>query len=1763
MMWNSKRKGVRVFRVMITSFLILCLFTSFTIKGYGPVVSQAVEDAQTTYVSDVRLFYSMDSADAAKKKCKDSGYIPVEGDLNKGAGKNYVIMGYKETTDKNDAICSIRTLSMDAGYQLTDYKKLKESYKNTNVPVIDAISAAADEFISNYESKAPKALMAYKGLNLIDVPEKNNIKLGDYIVSGQADWNFYAEVVARASAGTINAIVGYLSLGVSGYLNEVNAEDDAVSMSWAEAIENSLVWDEVDEATTEDARDDLYTEYGDDARAFHKKLQEFAAYVDNATRVFDEATYAQEIGKYQSKTDGQIVDDKQGASENDQAAIYLALYEELEKYNVRAGETTTLGEYLLDLGHETSDDVDLTKIYPVIGSMTYAQRCIATMTGLLGLAPSLGENEENQKTEETISEAAENIQKILGKNSYSVWMNDNEKIKDKKVAFTSDATRKNSAQTLLDNYDPSTWKEKADEVMKWVNLALGIVSCVLILAKFQAVATVLALVPAGICAIAAACGLTCAATTISVIAGKIAGAAAAATGPVGWIILAVLVVSMIVIFAVSEILKYIKENKDYDYTDVPEFVAECATSGNNEYLTYYQGVGSEECTGEKTGDYHGSAGISDVNGRMGFHGWNCMYFSKDTNTGTPLIVKKGESPFVITYGDGNAKKGYDNVKAFGMVSAANMNYLMKEDKEGGVFVHYRTEKSILNENGSDENVGATDKSSKYIKDIIVASADTEKRAKAKLTAKGYEIWDHNIAGDARYTSRNAEWAYTYLGYTTTTNPKQAITDIRVATFFPEANKELSFGGVKYGCSGNLGYKADSTTEDKEYPSDLDGLWITTDEKAGTPIGADKLHLVSDHKNGDYMNKQGWVPVTTFSGVPYNFASTRDVDGGDKELGRLANADYRYTCYQTSEDNKWDSKANYIYYEPETKYTEGTKYLSGLFFTFGTDSESTAAKVGETLATYSQLTDRMKKTPNAVMLGNDNLAKSYVFKGYIVESNQKYMNLWYTWSYNPYRAITDIKAFQGTTFSSELPYTLNKPVKFDGKNAVNTAYDSVTVVSQRTTIKCKYVTRGIGPENAYMTPTGLIGANKQVRQGTTQYQPGGYGYTKGKMPFISSGLYVSGPVKGVDGLTLNDVVATSGYHEAEVKDGVISANLGGEKTLSGEAASGEFNSIQEMKAPHEKRPFNIAYPEWTDPDGETHAAGNPLYIYTRSTAHRGKYISKLFVGSFSFGQTGLEENKDTNHEVAKQVDLNALVEANAQAVDEVIPVNAAVVPGRAWYDSVMNPMNKHGSYVDMQGGWYEPVDAAPGNGAIDENTETLPCAPPYYDIVGSKGGHHNAGGGINNAEFVDRPASYISVERTDSADDAVKGILLFKAGKDVKTAAEKIQVDGIEYRCASTSTPIIMAAPGENNSYETQEYTWKTQKYFLYYTMNSGASPGQPLTDLKVDDRVFNSKQATALCADEKDKVESGADGKKTITDRAKPYGESEVSTFIHAKYEKAGNMYFNKIYTANGSTEKEALFRLLEQGCTEYCDMNLNEGAVLSAEEKKANSKRVSGDYIYFGYRGYALDQEAIDEKTSAEAKQKEIDKQLEQAIYDVVCTVGEPYHSEGIMTERYQVKYSPVIKLGKNDDPSGTDLNAGTNGPEIYMYYTTPYLVNNYNKKTGKDVRKTLSTEPKEYLKSPLTSIAFARYDRVPYTDGKAAAGNTNLPWEYVLYSDYSSAVDLNDGAVVLDNDLHLDNNRISMFVQRESGFVKPAAEITGGYLSGTAEIGEMWLNQ
>ena len=112
----------------------------------------------------------------------------------------------------------------------------------------------------------------------------------------------------------------------------------------------------------------------------------------------------------------------------------------------------------------------------------------------------------------------------------------------------------------------------------------------------------------------------------------------------------------------------------------------------------------------------------------------------------------------------------------------------------------------------------------------------------------------------------------------------------------------------------------------------------------------------------------------------------------------------------------------------------------------------------------------------------------------------------------------------------------------------------------------------------------------------------------------------------------------------------------------------------------------------------------------------------------------------------------------------------------------------------------------------------------------------------------------------------------------------------------------------------------------------------------------------------------------------------------------------------------------------------------------------------------------------------------------------------------------------------------------------------------------KPLFTVPKQYLKSPLTKIGFALNDYVPASDQfvDETTGNTQtLPWEYVIDKDYRNPIDFNEGAVAFDKDHKTSDNRIAMFVQRDAGNVKPAAEITGGYSTASVIEGRMYLQK
>ena len=877
------------------------------------------------------------------------------------------------------------------------------------------------------------------------------------------------------------------------------------------------------------------------------------------------------------------------------------------------------------------------------------------------------------------------------------------------------------------------------------------------------------------------------------------------------------------------------------------------------------------------------------------------------------------------------------------------------------------------------------------------------------------------------------------------------------------------------------------------------MFFTTNENVGTPIEVGKLHLLTDHSQAE----PGWEAVTTFSGLPYNFNSTRYNDRGtinSLKPGRLHVYAFNYTGYLTDEDYTWNNKKCYLYYEPEVKYTEGTKYLSGIFFAFGADLDT-----GSLGSHITELFDTISAIPNVEEADSSKgvkLAQSFFYKGYIAESNQKYLRLYYSWSYNPYRALTDVQAFRGEPYVSSLPYTIEKALTYPATESASAqtsaSYAAATVVSQRSLVS-DWAIRGISPENAYMAPNGLLGANDQVTTGYSREAQGNITFGYGQMPLLPTNLYVSGYVKGRSRLTLDDIVISQNRHDGENNNGTITADVSEELTLGENKAEGDFCSVQDLKDPYSLSAFNLSYPKWTDDEGSKltekeeksgiiyftdkmasdyiHEAGPSVFVYIKHQVVKKKYISRIFVGSAT-RDDAKSTDKDVLKGYDKQADLNAMVMAASAASDEVMPYNAAGDPSKAWYNHI-------------KGG----QDPQPPDGGD--------------------------------------PAAYVSFARTDDPAKAIKGIVLYQS--DAKAVPEKMTIDLAVYYCASNTNPIKMS---------------NDKNYFIYYTYNNGAVPGVPITEIDVSEEVFLSGYVTALVADSADKTEI-KNGKIVTTERSKPYGDASLVSFIHAKYDISTG-YFRKIYAASGATPKEAQLGLLEQGCTEFCDIDLN--------------REAGGNSVYFGYSGFSLDENKINMASTEEARNKEKDKQLNEAVYDIICTVGEEFHPEGIISERYHIYYTPVARKDKNGNIVGTNLNDGTTGPEIYMYCTSTYAAKNNNSKAAKDKSIQLSSMPKDYLGSPLTKMGFALYDYVPYSKELEATSSDRediIAWEYVMKSDNKAQADLNEGAVQFDDDHLAKDNRITMFVQREAGNVKPSAEITGGYNTALVAESKLYLNK
>ena len=1668
-------KNNRIGKYFFSTFcILLALCTGFI--GLLQLAAKAAEPVY--YVEDIKI-YAGEGKDKAKKYFEKNGYIAANIDLNADTdtGKD-AWLGYKLTTNKDMAITDIRIMGMDTGYQLYDYDALIEYLMAENAGTAQTLLKLSQEFSAKYNAGSPKAKDAYEGLNLFYVNDENNTKLGDYILSGKADIQFFTQLIVKAGAGTVNAVLGFLNVGIAPFENEYDeATGVQITTPWADLVTKSTIWAKLEKGLTADEEKALHQQYNDIARELFKQIQDFTALYQNAA-----ARMAENGGKVVNDLEMNNMEeayDKMNEMDVENTdSIYISAFELLNTYPFN--DEMNLGDWFISIGLQTSDQIDLKYLYPVIDAMGESQATAANIAGFMSAVNNLGENEHSEEFADKIPEAKEQINEYNNSDAIYVFENCDDEIENKTIGFTNEAIRKHQAEFSLGKMSKyEIVKNKINEIIGYVNLAMG--------ALFVGVYVVSAIATAGIAITNLMAGTCIVMAALNTTFMAISTVCAVLNTVLFWAGPAVLgiTIGLMIGFWIGEMLR--EKKKDLHHSDKPDFVFDAPETAEGVVDIKYKSVLDDD------GD------VADINRGKQWK-WTLLAYTTDTRVGSPIRADKDGNVFKMVKDNPNFINGYDCARYYGERNAGDVNFFCEDS--GQFYLHYRTEASIAAEdktasdtefydNTDDNGEEKTEPSGNpadtsenetqqpetevvnYISDIVVAVGKNADEAKAMITKKEdpYNIINYNLSPDRDFA--------TYIGYLMTTNPDDAITDLRVAPYVGQT-LSLNYGDIKYTFIEVLGVYTGVGVE-KTKPS-ADAIFFTKDKNAGSPIPVDGLHPVKSFSEV----KEGWEPVSFFgSDVAYNF-NTRFKTGDTSRLyGR------GFTSYDTTGDHNLNKKTSvYLYYEPSVKYTSGTKYLSGIFFLGGFDcgQSSDSRDHDEHLNYISEFVEKFDQDPRCKRMSDVNLIYSntseYTDAG--IRNLQQY--IYYTWTYNPKRAISDVSIFQGDTYTSFLPFTMSNQKDSSSVNYVAAVNFQQQYGSDLTDDNSHgHVYRFVHPYNAFIAPTGLTVCQwivENVEEDWTTTKSDGFSYGYKKVHHLPTGLYISGYVKGLEPLTLDDVALKSIEVESykadrtgnealrlakETQDDSLNAeytvdgtkinyNLDGVTTLAGNKATDTnkpYRPVYEMKNPHSTRYFNLTYGDnwytaWSSKKDTLDRGQNPLTLFIRGQQQtKQKYISSISVGSFSrqqYKQSNKKASEDELKEVDKTVNLQAMIGAVSGCSDEILCYNFAVSnQSDAWYNR-------------QKKGW--------GDSSAPEN----------------------------------KPAAYIGVTRTDKTDEAIKGVILYQLNDT--TAPNEITLDGsVKYICAGVKSPIYING----------------KSYFLYYTRNKGAVPGKPIEEITIDTMPIVKGSATNLCGDQ---------------NNANTYGDASLPSFIHLKYTKTEG-FFTKLYVGTGETKNAAMTDLLSQGCVEVLDYDVNTG--------------IKGRSIVIGYRSGGLDQAVLDKQKNEAQYKAKFAKQTEEAIYDIIVTSGEPFHPEGIVSKN--VYYHPVA-----DSDLKSDLN-GWEGKSLHMYYANPYYSADYNKKNNANTRL-----PQDVFTGYISQLCLTESDRVPYNTTSASSNQSgsNKKWEYVMQNNDIAPVDLNEGAVSY-SPHHAKDVRISMFAQRSDGSVKPAGEITGGFVESTYDVGDL----
>ena len=399
------RKSTKIISLILT---VLMLVTALPITAFAA--------KQETYIKEMRIS-TASTADAAKKWLTDNGYTVVDTDLNQKTGRDYVYIGYKTTTNPDEAITDISLMQMDGGYSFSEYEAMVKEMEREIMETVDRLDTAVTEARANYTAGKQCAVGARNVLNRFKEDDSGKL-LGDLLFVEPIDKSIITKIFLQGNSDITSLIYQMLAYACT----DCESED-----SWLDKLASVDVY-EVENMLRESGQLSYYDDLATKMLSSFDTIQGTLEYYEQVCKPFDENYDPDE---YENLDAVEKLDYSFPEKYSETVVVYSALS------NCKYGNGTLKDFFMQDYNELDGDD-----FYPLFVTMTDGQRAVLPFvdyTFMIALAEH--DSESAKEYEKTCIETFDFYEVDV----VSVYTNVDRSLFEGGVALTNASLRKSAS----------------------------------------------------------------------------------------------------------------------------------------------------------------------------------------------------------------------------------------------------------------------------------------------------------------------------------------------------------------------------------------------------------------------------------------------------------------------------------------------------------------------------------------------------------------------------------------------------------------------------------------------------------------------------------------------------------------------------------------------------------------------------------------------------------------------------------------------------------------------------------------------------------------------------------------------------------------------------------------------------------------------------------------------------------------------------------------------------------------------------------------------------------------------------------------------------------------------------------------------------------------------------------------------------------------------------------------------------------------------